>query len=804
MDAELEQRTENDAGGIESIALEALASQPIAQTQSDECLQTELPGLNEDFDVISEPLAADGERIDQHCDSRRLNVRRRIELFIQVCNSVHSVHQHAVIHRNLKPGNILITPDGTPRLVDFGKEKSAHGRFNDDAEGEDIASLTRTGEPVLACEYRSPEQVTGEPVTTASDIYALGVILYELMTGRRPYHLKTGRLSEVVHAICEQVPEKPSASVIRTPDPPEQLNRILTGDLDAIISMAMRKEPERRYASANQFAEDLIHYSKSLPVRAYQGSAEYRTIKFIRRHVAAVVISGVAVLALIAGGVRFTAELITARRERNQAEESFRHARETLNQLFTRAHDERLLNQPELHPLRKALLGDLKQFYEDFLNRHSGDRSLRAELASARTHVAQISTITGSTADAIKKFERAVALWSDLVATEPANPGYRQALARALDEQGVLVMGIETQRDEALRIFRRASDLLEPLVADTRSIPAEHELGVVLQHIAKAEHERGHEQEAIENIERSLAIESKLAALDSGAIDSLISMAKGHTLLGQIFVAQPDGAEPAIAEHRQAVELLEKVSRAHPELSDQAFELAMLLGDLSSLEQVAGKLDSALASISRATEILEQLERQHPGVLNYEHSLASTYNATSDLHRYRREPADAILFAQKAKTLLESLRTLHPEDVSLRIDLAKSQNSLGRMLEQTGEPVEALKSFQRAIDLYESIPVLDARNYYNLAANVAMCIPLIGVKNGTVNTIDNSRLSKGDQLRRKRYGDRAVELLRRAVEGGFLDLDILRSDIDLDPIRDRPDFQALADEVEKKMPVRTD
>ena len=202
--------------------------------------------------------------------------------------------------------------------------------------------------------------------------------------------------------------------------------------------------------------------------------------------------------------------------------------------------------------------------------------------------------------------------------------------------------------------------------------------------------------------------------------------------------------------------------------------------------------------LTRAVEILERIDRQYPGVLNYQGGLASTYNMMSDLHRHRREPDEAIAFAQKAQTLLERLISLHPEDVASRIELAKSQNNLGRLLQQTGEPVEALRSFQRAVDLYESVPELDPRNSYNLACNIALSIPLIGVKNGSTDTIDSSKLSKDDQLRRERYGDRAVDVLRRAMTGGFLNLDILQSDTDLDPIRDRPDFQDLIKEAEKK------
>ena len=160
----------------------------------------------------------EGQRIDEYCDDRRLDVPARLKLFGQVCRAVHFAHQHAVIHRNLNPGNILVTSEGVPKLIDFGIAKLVHGgREADDGPKFEPASEFDPDRVklVLTPEYASPEQVKGETVTTASDIYALGVILYELLTGRRPYQLKTGSTSEILQAICEQVPEKPSTSVIR-------------------------------------------------------------------------------------------------------------------------------------------------------------------------------------------------------------------------------------------------------------------------------------------------------------------------------------------------------------------------------------------------------------------------------------------------------------------------------------------------------------------------------------------------------------------------------------------------------------
>ena len=858
MDAEQRQQLEQDTALMDSIALEALSSKPAVPAKSGMGLddthsalaarEVQFPGLNHDRQAEADPADTADERIDDYCDRHRLDVRSRIELFIQVCKAVHVAHQHAIIHGNLMPDFILITSNGVPKLLNFGKANPALASVADNTEGIAPASLPPLGEPVLTPEYTAPEQVTGETVTTASDVYALGVIFYRLMTGRRPYHFKTRNVQEILQAICEQAPEKPSASVVRpldcraipfdqlpvtteprpessTESPPtspvslpfgsaqalaaargcstERLKRILRGDLDAIILTAMRREPERRYASADQFALDLGCYLKGLPVSAVRGSATYRTLKFARRNGAAVVAGALVAGLFVAGVVGITIGLNMARRDRDRAQRSFYQSLKTVNQFFMQVTEERLLTQSGVDPLRKALLEETGRSYEDLLAGRGGDRSLQPELAAARTNLAQISSEIGSTTKAVTDFELAVTLWDDLVAAEPLNSAYRESLARALIKQGSLMTRLPDRRDEAHRIFRRAAELLEPLVGNPHLATAEHALSGALKHIAEIEYERGRAKEAIENVERSLVIESRLADLDPRAVDPVISMAKGHALLGRILATQPDGTEWAIAEYQQAVERLEKVNREHPEFSDQTCELGRCLGDLSKLEQTAGRLDSALASAGKAVENLERLERQYPAVLSYQHVLASTYHSLSELHRYRREPADAITFAHKARTLLEKLIALQPDDASFRVDLANSQNTLGRLFQQTGEPVEARRSFQRAVDVFESIPKLDARNRYNLACNVALSIPLIGASNGSVDAVDFSKLSKADQLRRQRYGDRAIELLREASLEGFPDLDVLRSDTDLDPLRDRPDFQTLIDEVEKKSSGRS-
>ncbi len=298
----------------------ALSKHPNIATRPD-AMTTE---SSQPYEVVNH---VDAQPIDHYCDRNRLDIHARLQLFAPVCRAVHFAHQHAVIHGALKPSNIVITADGVPKVMGFEIARvvgpKAAGCY--ERAGIDVASKmpTEGGECAAALECTSPEQLNGEPITTATDIYALGVVLYQLLTGRFPYRLRSRTRSDIAAAVFEQVPEKPSSNVTRcedqrvaasaamkptradtppqeqfsNPQPcpssstelstpqdiasargssPKRLGWILTGDLDAIVLMTLRKEPERRYASAEHFADDLSRYLQGLPVRAYGDSKSYR------------------------------------------------------------------------------------------------------------------------------------------------------------------------------------------------------------------------------------------------------------------------------------------------------------------------------------------------------------------------------------------------------------------------------------------------------------------------------------------------------------------------------------------------
>ncbi len=279
----------------------------------------------------------DGVPIARYCDERRLDVEARIRLFCDVCAAVHHAHQNLIVHRDLKPSNIFVTRDGQVKLLDFGIAKVL---------GPALAGVdpheTRTGFRIMTPEYASPEQVRGDAVTTASDVYALGVVLYELLAGSLPYRLATASPHEIAQVICEREPERPSSRVtsqeavphlddvartrtatdvgLTRGTTPERLRRQLRGDLDAIVMMALRKEASRRYGSADMLAEDLHRHLQGLPVLAHRGSRWYRARKLIAHHRIEAIAAAAVLLSVLGGAGLALRQAQRAEGERIRAE----------------------------------------------------------------------------------------------------------------------------------------------------------------------------------------------------------------------------------------------------------------------------------------------------------------------------------------------------------------------------------------------------------------------------------------------------------------------------------------------------
>jgi serine/threonine-protein kinase len=451
----------------------------------------------------------DGRALDRYCDEERLSIRDRLDLFLAVCDAVSHAHRNLIVHRDLKPGNILVTGDGTPKLLDFGIAKLLD-------PGDSTPSETQTGMLLMTPAYASPEQVRGEPVTTASDVYSLGIILYELLTGRRPYDVSTTDPVEVVRVVCDTMPNRPSsAAVTADAEPstspeersrlrrtaPDRLHKQLSGDLDNIALMALRKEPERRYGSVEALAQDVRKYLRGLPVLAGPDTWRYRVSKFITRNRAAVSGTAAALLLVTALVSFYTVRLATERdRARLEAAKADQVA-SFLQGIFEVADPNR--TQGENVSAR------------ELLDRGAG--RIGAELADQPEVQATMLGVIGGVYMSLGLWDQALALRDSALTMTRALYG-ASSLETAHAMNGVAsALTLSGRYPEADTLYRRSLDLMRRHLGDS-----DPEIAVTVMGLADIQQELGAFQQADSLYTEALRIRELHFAPESMAIAEVL------------------------------------------------------------------------------------------------------------------------------------------------------------------------------------------------------------------------------------------------------------------------------------------
>jgi len=625
----------------------------------------------------------DGVPIDDYCRRAQLGTADRLRLFRIVCEAVEYAHRSLVVHRDIKPGNILVTAAGAPKLLDFGIAKLLNPGASDLT-----LTATRTTGRLMTPEYASPEQVRGESVSTATDVYALGVLLYELLVGRAPFKMDSASPLEVARAICEQEPVRPSTAARHNPAVAVFEARSLRGDLDNIVIKAMRKEPARRYASVSRFSDDLRRYLEGYPVEAAGGAWRYRAGKFVKRHKAGVGFAAAGVVAVLAFGIamgilahhaaleRETAEreaqFLTSIYAASTPEEARGRPVDTVALLDrgVKRVDKELADNPEVQATMLANLGEAYinvgayDHAETVLQKAYGLRRRvfgenNADAAATLDDLGTAIRLEGRYAQAEPDFRRALDVRQKLLGAGNA------ATAASMANLGECLY-LEDKDAEAEQLLRKALDIqgddVTPLAAATRN------------YLALTVQARGDYEQAAQLLREAVDINRRVEGADSPEFaNSLHNLAGAEMRAGDIL-----GAE---ATERQDLALRRKVlGNDHPDLAYSLNNLGWILLQTGELKEAEALLGEQLSLIRR------HFPPENPRMVGALDNWARVLQAKGD-------------YAQAGDYYRQALRLVQPKPDAANWSAAQILANIGVLELDRGDYAAAERYARQALDM---------------------------------------------------------------------------------------------------------
>jgi tetratricopeptide (TPR) repeat protein len=615
----------------------------------------------------------EGVRLDLYCEEQKLPVRSRLELMLKVCAAVNSAHQYLVVHRDLKPANILVTSEGEPKLLDFGIAKV----LDNDATLEHTANTNVFLTPM----YASPEILRGEPATVASDVYSLGVVLYELLAGRRPFDSAKLGPAGLVQAVTGTEAAPPGAE----------------GDLDSITLKALAKHPEDRYGSAAQFADDIRRYLDGLPVAAVARSPLYVARKFVRRNRAAVVAAGVLLLSLAAGLAGTLWQARVARQERATAEQRFNDARKLANYLLFDLYDS-LGKVPGTLPMQADMARRALQYLDRLAATKNTDPVLREELAEGYLKLGTVfghrglGDRLGDTAQAIASDRKALAIAEPLVKEQPGNVEARRTLA-GIEGQLGSALSMAGQFDEAYNWLRKAAEAFEQIAAanpqDVRSLrdagTAWYSYGKVLSE--KSGYISFNSDAPLAHLRKSVGEFEAALHEDAANPETIKLLAASYEAIGRIE-STPNPSE-GIKAYTTALELLARLPAPEQQTADVRQLRAMMLVHVGWDQGQLNDFNAGIASLDEARPVLDELAAADPENVGAAFRRVDAYRSLGMIHGYAGHKPESLENLRKAVEILDWVVARDTANTMYPLIHAELQGRVANLLVDAGREAEA-------------------------------------------------------------------------------------------------------------------